>query len=82
MKGGMMEEREITKFQEAKDQLKKLAKGKYHTVSYELIELQDGSQETYCCMYINDKEKGRIGDGKTFSDAYNKLKKRLIEGIE
>lgn len=38
---------------EAKDQLKLMAKGDYHTVTYEFGDFGDGHTEQKCSVYIN-----------------------------
>jgi hypothetical protein len=42
-------------FKEAKDELKKLAKGKYHAIRYELVEYSSGKIETECWIYIDPR---------------------------
>ena len=40
-------------FQQAKDKLKKLAKGKYHSISYEISEYPPDGLEQKCSVYIS-----------------------------
>ena len=67
------------KFQTAKDMLKKLAKGKYHTVQYELSEDQTGELETKCWLYIGDTYSSKSGRGTSFQTCFNELEKKLEE---
>ena len=41
------------KFQEAKDRLKKLANGKYHTISFSMSEHTNGKIETEVWLYVD-----------------------------
>jgi hypothetical protein len=58
----------------AKDELKKLANGKYHQIRYELTEYSSGMIEVNCCLYIDPKISSI---GKTWKDALNKMKINL-----
>lgn len=40
-------------FKVAKDRLKEIARDRYHSISYELIEHHDGSKENVCSGYID-----------------------------
>jgi len=40
-------------FQTAKYKLKEIAKGRYHAVTYELVEHFDGTQKNECSGYID-----------------------------
>jgi len=42
------------KFEEAKNELKKLANGDYYSISYEFSGHKDGNNDVVCCVYIND----------------------------
>jgi hypothetical protein len=66
-------------FQEAKDRLKKLAKGEYHTLSYEFTEAREGEFNTFCRIYIHDKDGGKSGMGQTFGQAFDELEEKLEE---
>ncbi len=39
-------------FKEAKDKLKKLAKGEYHSIKYEITEYNGGELRQECSVYI------------------------------
>ena len=67
------------KFQTAKDKLKKLAKGKYHTIQYELSEVSEGKFDTKCWLYIGDAYGGKSADGETFRECFDKLENKLEE---
>jgi hypothetical protein len=41
------------KFFEAKEELKKLAGGEYHSICYELTEYSSGSLDMKCSMYVH-----------------------------
>ena len=59
------------KFKEAKDELKSLAKGKYHSLSYELTEFISGRLEAECSLYIAPRIPVR---GSTWQEAFIKMK--------
>ena len=40
-------------FREAKDELKKLARGSYHSIRYEITEDQEGELRVECWLYID-----------------------------
>ena len=43
------------KFLEAKDRLKVLAKGRYHSLSYELTESKEGQLRVKCWVYVDPR---------------------------
>ena len=67
------------KFQTAKDRLKKMAKGKYHTVRYELNETMEGNLDTRCWLYIGDAYGVKDAAGNTFRECFDQLEKRIEE---
>jgi hypothetical protein len=42
-------------FSEAKDEMKKLAGGKYHSIKYELTEYASGVLEADCYLYLDPR---------------------------
>jgi hypothetical protein len=50
---GEEERRDQMKFKEAKDELKKMAKGKYHSIQYQLVEYASGILECECYLYVD-----------------------------
>lgn len=58
------------KIQEAKRIVKELAKGRYHSVSYDISEHTDGEIVIECSVYI---EKCKSHSAKTFQGAIDKL---------
>ena len=62
------------RFLEAKDELKKLAGGKYHNIGYELTEDRTGGLRAECHLYIDPRISSH---GKTWEDALNKMKIEL-----
>ena len=58
-------------FAEAKQRLKKVARGRYHSIEYELAEFDehygDGRQETTCTLYIDGEG---LFHGPTFEDVF------------
>lgn len=59
-------------FQKAKDKLKKLAKGEYHTISFELTEHPGGALDPRCRMYIHGY--GYTQSWATFELAWQEMK--------
>ena len=64
------------KFQDAKDKLEKLAKGKYHTIRYELTEYRSGKQCTRCTLYVDG---GPNFVSQTFQECFDLLEGKLEE---
>lgn len=64
------------KFSEAKSKLKELARGKYHSISFEVSEYTHGNRETGCTLYIDGHSHAT---GYTWEEAFSALE-RLIEG--
>jgi hypothetical protein len=62
------------KFSEAKDELKKLAKGKMHSITYELIEYASGAFDTRCDLYIDSRISS---SGTIWKDALDKIRIKL-----
>ncbi len=62
------------KFLDAKAELKELAKGKYHSMNYELTECKSGKLEAKCFLYIDPNISS---SGETWEDALNKMKVKL-----
>ena len=62
------------KIQEAKRIVKELAKGRYHSVSYDISEHTDGEIVIECSVYI---EKCKSHRATTFQGAINKLMKEI-----
>jgi len=58
----------------AKNKLKKLANGKYHSITYELNEYSNGKLETKCYLYIDP---GISLKAPTWTEAFAKLEKYL-----
>jgi hypothetical protein len=68
------------KFQEAKDKLKELAKGKYHNLAFSLTEDSSGEIETSCSIYLGTE---KIGHGistnaPTWEQAFALVEAQLI----
>lgn len=61
-------------FLEAKDELKKLAKGKMHSITYELTEHASGAFENRCELYIDPRISS---EGKTWKEALDKMRIKL-----
>ena len=70
------------KFSEAKEKLKRIADGKYHSLAYELTETRAGKLETACRLYLDQGEgkEGLLITGDTFQTCFGKLTK-AIKGI-
>jgi len=64
--------KEIDKIRNAKGQLKKLAAGQYHSLSYELTEYSSGEKEITCSVYIDGY--GRK-EASTWDEALQKMRK-------
>ena len=68
------------KFSEAKEKLKKIANGRYHSISYELAESHFGDQRSECRIYIHDGVNLSVSaKGKTFEECFNKLENAVEE---
>ena len=50
------------KFKEAKEKLKELAGGKYHSISYEETVFDDGHTTVKCAIYVGDENRFFQGD--------------------
>jgi len=62
------------KFEEAKDKLKSLAGGRYHSLSYELTEFSGGGLRVKCWAYVDP----RIAtEGPNWKDALVKMEIEL-----
>ena len=57
-------------FESAKTKLKKIAKGKYHMIGYELNEYVTGMIKVECSLYI---DKHKIHTGPTWDSAFASL---------
>ena len=66
--------KEIDKIRNAKGQLKKLADGEYHSLTYELTQYQNQEIHIACRVYINNY--GSIVS-PTWDDALQKMRDRL-----
>jgi hypothetical protein len=55
------------KFSDAKARLKKIAGGRYHMLTYGMIENGDGVVTTQCSIYIDGET---FYNGRTFEDAF------------
>ena len=64
-------------FLQAKKALAKLAKGDYHSLRYELIEVSPGKLKEDCTVYINDFS---FHSGPTWEVALLKMKNQ-VEGV-
>lgn len=65
------------KFIEAKEKLKVLAAGRYHTLSFSLTEYADGRQETECYIYVDPNVTARAS---TWERAF--IKAQLESGVK
>jgi len=61
-------------FTDAKNKLKELANGKYHSITYELTEYSNGKLETKCHLYI-DPHISFLAS--TWREAFTKLEEYL-----
>lgn len=61
-------------FKEAKDELKKIAEGEYHSLTYELTEFRPDELETHIRAYVHGYSSG---EGTTFRAALNDLKRQM-----
>ena len=61
-------------FTDAKNKLKELANGKYHSITYELNEYSNGKLETKCYLYIDPYI---CFKAPTWAEAFAKLEKYL-----
>lgn len=61
-------------FKEAKDELKRLAKGRYHSIEYDLTEYSNGKLEAGCRLYIDPKISVRAS---TWSEGLSMMKEKL-----
>jgi len=61
-------------FKEAKDRLKSLANGRYHSLSYELTELRSGGLRAKCWVYIDPRISA---EGSTWQEALIKMEMKL-----
>lgn len=61
-------------FEEAKNELKKVANGKYHSIDYQLTEFESGKIESKCTVYINPRISA---SDLTWNEALAKLVKKL-----
>jgi len=66
--------KELKKMPYVKGQLKKLAKGKYHSLSYEITEFHTGDSVEVCTVYIN---RYSHSTGYTWDDALEGMKKQI-----
>jgi hypothetical protein len=64
-------------FQEAKEKLKGIANGRYHSLSYELTEYAGGGQQPECLVYIDQYKHHK---GLTWEEAFLSLD-RQINGL-
>lgn len=58
-------------FKQAKKKLKKIANGKYHSITYELTEHHTGDMAAKCTLYIDGY--GVFHNGKTWELAFSSL---------
>ena len=63
--------KEIDKIRNAKGQLKKLADGEYHSLTYELSEYSSGRRESTCKVYIDRYD---YATAPTWDDALQKMR--------
>lgn len=62
------------KFWEAKEELKRLANGRYHAIQYQLTEYRGGALEVECYLYLDP----RISvTGSNWEDALSKMRLML-----
>jgi len=66
--------KELRKMPYAKGQLKKLANGQYHSISYEVTEYSSHRIEKRCAVYIPQYD---YSVGPTWNDALQALKKQI-----
>lgn len=57
-------------FKEAKKALSKMAKGEYHTISYQITESRPGEIEEECAVYIHGKDRFV---GETWEEVIEKM---------
>lgn len=62
------------KFSEAKDKLKELAKGKYHSLTFDFSEYSSGKIESQCRLYISEHGSK---EGSTWEEAFAALEKEI-----
>jgi len=62
-------------FLEAKTALKELAKGEYHSISYEISEYSSGGLEIKCTMYVHGYR--HTTDCKTWEDALFNMRQQM-----
>lgn len=67
------------KFLEAKDRLKVLAKGRYHSLSYELTELKSGDLRVKCWAYVDPSIST---EGSNWKDVLIEMQIKLIDSSE
>lgn len=61
-------------FEQAEIRLKKLADGKYYSLSYDLSTSADGKKEARCWVYVDPRKSGR---GATWKEAFSHLELML-----
>ena len=64
-------------FQEAKDKLKTIANGRYHSIAFDLTEYESGELAAECSLYVNDSTHYR---GPTWEAAFIAME-RGFDGI-
>ena len=62
------------KFEEAKKELKRLAKGRYHAIQYQLTEYANGKVEAECYLYVDPHISAASSNWK---DSLTKIKMKL-----
>lgn len=60
-------------FKEAKEKLKALANGRYHTIEFSLTEHHDGEIEPRCTLYVADIDSRP--SGRTWEEAFIALER-------
>jgi hypothetical protein len=73
--GQKTEEGDRMTFLQAKTELKEMAKGEYHSLSYEMTEYSDGEIRVECRVYIHGHEHSY---GGTWEEALSKMRVHMF----
>jgi hypothetical protein len=66
-----------SQFLRAKDRLRELAKGRYHSVQYELTEYSSGKLAESCRLVVEVEGEDIVAEGTSFKESLNMIEQRL-----
>jgi hypothetical protein len=64
-------------FREARDKLKRLAKGRFYLIQFTFVEFEGGKKETRCSMCLSTETSSIEVNEATFQECFYELMKKL-----